>query len=139
MSEVYCNMQYVKFFMTCILYSLVINSSFLQSGCKRRLQETNQTDGINEIDGSRIDIDTTPNKYANTIRRRGMKQGQSERTSFSRGRDYVYPVYVTREPDMSIRSPRRSRKENEGTTAKWIRKLKIIAASDPLSFARQPQ
>lgn len=36
----------------------------------------------------------------------GRRRGGSGKRSFSRGRDYVYPVYVTREPDMSIRSPR---------------------------------
>lgn len=47
------------------------------------------------------------NNHANEIRAGGIERGVSERTSFSRGRDYVYPVYVTREPDMSIRSLRR--------------------------------
>jgi len=73
-----------------------------------------------------------PNKHANAIRHRGMKRGQNERTSFSRGRDYVYPVYVTREPDMSIRSPRRSRKRTKERPRSGFENWKSLRLLIPL-------
>lgn len=83
-----------------------------QSGCKRITEnKLDQQDKRDRWQSNRYRYRHVSNKHA--IRRRGMKRGQSERTSFSRGRDYVYPVYVTREPDMSIRSPRRSRKRTK--------------------------
>lgn len=51
----------------------------------------------------------------------------------------ITSILYTLHVNQICRSDLPESKENEGTAAKWIRKLKIIAASDPLSFARQPQ
>lgn len=93
--------------------------------------------------------DRRTNRYRVLLnkRTRNLKSGRWNITGRREARERVFPaggitsILYTLHVNQICRSdlsPAES-KENEGTAAKWIRKLKIIAASDPLSFARQPQ
>lgn len=128
--------------LSCIFLIRLLWISKMRSLIVIKVQELFKLDQQNKWDRRTNRYRVLPNKCA-----RNLKSGRWNITGRREARERVFPaggitsILYTLHVNQICRSdlsPAES-KENEGTAAKWIRKLKIIAASDPLSFARQPQ